>query len=113
MVYALASEVLKKNNYAEIAITAAESAVCTATELGTLCCGLAGVGYACLAAHRLTGEPQWLARARDAARRAATCTADSYYRDSLYKGAVGVALLTQELRDPNSAAMPVFERLAC
>ena len=31
------------------------------------------------------------------------------YRDSLYQGALGVALLARELDDPATAAMPLFE----
>jgi serine/threonine-protein kinase len=80
---------------------------------GSLCCGLAGRAYALLNFWRHTGGPEWLDRARDLADRAAQDIARTSERvereDSLYKGAVGVALLAAELARPESAAMPLFE----
>jgi eukaryotic-like serine/threonine-protein kinase len=111
MLFALAYRVFGREAYAQAAIQAAESSQTTETDLGTLCCGLAGVAYALLSAHRITGDQRWRTRAEKAASSAAKCTSESFYRDSLYKGAVGLAVLTEDLRDPESAAMPVFESI--
>ena len=86
-----------------------ESAWATEIEIGTLCCGLAGIGYAFAAAYRLTGSELWLVCARAVARRAAADSSMHFFRDSLYKGAVGVAVLTEDLKQPIAAAMPLFE----
>ena len=109
MLYVLAHELVGQRNYADFAERAAISAWAAETRLGTLCCGLGGVGYALLAAYRLTGSDLWLERARVTARRAASDNSKTFLRDSLYKGALGVALLAEDLKYPNSAAMPLFE----
>jgi serine/threonine-protein kinase len=112
LLFALAYDVLGRDEYAQAAVEAAESAHTTETGLGTLCCGLGGVAYALLCAHRITGDEKWRVRAEQAARSAAGCRLQSFYPDSLYKGAVGIAVLAQDLRDPANAAMPVFEPMA-
>ena len=65
--------------------------------------------YACSAAHRVTGDPVWLSRARLAARRACADRSEWFFRDSLYKGAVGAVLLNEEL-DAGRPATPFIER---
>jgi hypothetical protein len=112
MLFELAHRTLEDDEYAEIAIRAAEAAQMTDTELGTLCCGLAGIGYASLSAYRITGDKIWRQRAELLAQRAANCTSDLFYDGSLYKGAVGVAVLEEELSECDHAAMPVFEPVA-
>jgi len=112
MVFSLAYEIFNREEFAQAAIAAAEDAYASTTTLGTLCCGLAGTGYSCLAIHRITGDADWISRAEACAYRASKCTSDSFYRDSLYKGAVGVALLIQDLKETAFAAMPVFESSA-
>jgi serine/threonine protein kinase len=109
MLYALAHEVLGVGSFGEIAERAALSAWAAETQLGTLCCGLGGIGYAMLAIHRLTGSDLWLGRARATARRAAADNSKYFTRDALYKGAVGVAVLAEHLKQPETAAMPLFE----
>ncbi len=77
---------------------------------GTLCCGLAGRAYALLNLHRHGGGAEWLTRARELADRAALAierTAEA--PDSLYKGAVGVAVLAADLARPADAVFPFFE----
>jgi eukaryotic-like serine/threonine-protein kinase len=88
---------------------AAASAWDIETSNGSLCCGNGGNGYAFLAAYRLSGARLWLDRARIAARRAARDRSTFGFRDSLYKGALGAALLASELDRPAMAAMPLFE----
>jgi len=109
MLFALAHEVLGVPRYAEVAERAAASAWDIETSNGSLCCGNGGNGYAFLAAHRLAGDRLWLDRARQAARRASNDTSTLSFRDSLYQGALGVALLASELDHPATAAMPLFE----
>jgi serine/threonine-protein kinase len=109
MLWALAHQMLGDNNFAEFAERAAISAWTSEITTGTLCCGQGGIGYALLTLHRLTGSPQWLQRARSCARRAASDTSPGFLADALYKGAVGVALLADEVEAPGSAVMPLFE----
>ncbi|HET8633167.1 MAG TPA: lanthionine synthetase LanC family protein [Gemmatimonadales bacterium] len=75
-----------------------------------LCCGLAGRSYALLALYRATGDGAWLDRARRLQQR----TARTFPRGasgmlSLYKGALGAALLDQELALPARSCHPLFE----
>lgn len=76
-----------------------------------LCCGFAGRAYALLALYRHTGEREWLARAVQLAEMAVRRVQDGPqpWPDSLYKGAVGVAVLAADLARPELAAMPFFE----
>jgi len=109
LLWALAHNVLGESRFGEFAERAAISAWNSEIAAGTLCCGQSGIGYALLAAHRLTGSQQWLHRARVCARRAAGDKSPDFLPDALYKGAVGVVLLTEEVKAPRSAAMPLFE----
>ena len=109
MLFGLAYERLGRDDYAEAALSAAMSAAATETELGTLCCGLGGVAYALLCAHRISGDSSWRALAERTARRAARCHSPAYHRDALFKGEVGVAVLLEELRSAERPGMPVFE----
>ncbi len=109
MVYALAYRVLGEPQFGELAERAAVSAWNNEPEFGTLCCGQAGIGYAMLTLHRITHSRQWLQRARACARRASADRSRYFLRDALYKGAVGAALLAEELEQPDTAAMPLFE----
>lgn len=76
---------------------------------GSLCCGYAGQAYACLAVLRRTGDAVWHRRARALADRAAVWALRGAPPDSLYAGALGVALLAADLKDPANARMPLFE----
>ena len=109
MLFAFAHDILQVGSYGELAERAAIGAWATESQLGTLCCGLGGISYALLAAYRLSGSELWLERARTIARRAASDSSEHFLRDSLYKGGVGVALLAEHLKEPDSAAMPLFE----
>jgi serine/threonine-protein kinase len=109
MLFALAHDMLRTGSFGELAERAAMSAWETDMQIGTLCCGLAGTGYALAAVHRLTGAEVWLQRARTVARRAAADNSKYFFRDALYKGAVGVAVLAEDLKQPETAAMPLFE----
>ena len=76
----------------------------------SLCCGLAGRGYALLALHRATGDRVWLDRARAlAARGGRHGMPSSDDAHSLYKGELGLATLVADLDRPEEARMPLFE----
>ncbi len=109
MLYALAHEMLREPRYGEIAERAAISAWNSEIDHGTLCCGQAGIGYALLAAHRVTGTNHWLRRARVCARIAAADRSMPYLQDALYKGGLGAVMLAEDLKDPARAGMPLFE----
>jgi len=72
--------------------------------------GDVGMAYALACAHRHDGERAWLASARRLAARAGSIRAVGSLRANLFKGDIGVALLQAELRQPESARMPMFER---
>lgn len=109
MLFALACQILADADLGRLAGQAAVSAWSSGSQLGSLCCGQGGIGYALLAMHRLTGEDRWLQRARAAARRAAADRSKHFPHSALYKGALGVALLLEDLKAPQGSAMPLFE----
>jgi len=109
ILFALACEMLGTPRYRELAVEAARSAWVIRTAVGSLCCGEAGNAYAYLAVHRLTGDGLWLRRARTAARRATQAPTEIHPPDALYKGAVGVTVLANDLEHPTTASMPLFE----
>jgi serine/threonine-protein kinase len=109
LVFALAHEVLGPGGFGEIAERAAHTAWSAQNPGGTLCCGLGGMAYALAAVHRIGGGRRWLERARVLARRAALDRSDRFPRDALYKGALGVAVLADGLREDGATAMPLFE----
>ncbi|HEY0546416.1 MAG TPA: lanthionine synthetase LanC family protein [Pyrinomonadaceae bacterium] len=76
---------------------------------GSLCCGYTGQGYALLGLYRHTGNPLWLDRAETLCERAALLAHRTERRASLYKGDVGIALLAEELSQPELSCMPMFE----
>lgn len=112
MLFALACRVLGQPDWGRLAERAALSAWSSRCELGSLCCGQGGIGYAMLALHRLTGDRLWLQRGHSAARRAAADRSKHFPESALYKGALGVALLAEDLKRPERSAMPLFEPVA-
>jgi hypothetical protein len=107
--WVLAHRVFGANEYLDLAEKAAWNAWERASDFDSLCCGLAGCGYALLALFRHTGERTWLERAREIAKRALSATIRSEMPDSLYKGTLGVALLAADIIEPQFASMPLFE----
>jgi hypothetical protein len=96
--------------YRELAIGAARDALGPAESGIDLCCGLSGRAYALLALHRASGDDYWLKEARRLTLRALRPRlTDSPVALSLYKGAVGPAVLAAELPKPATASMPLFE----
>lgn len=76
-----------------------------------LCCGLAGRAYSLLALYRASGDDRWLREARSLTLRSLRPRmADGAFALSLYKGALGPAVLGAELTaSPVAASMPLFE----
>ncbi len=108
--WSLAHRMLGSERYLVLAEGAAWDAWEAPGDNGTLCCGLAGRAYALLHLHRQDRGGGWLPRARELADRAAAVierTAGT--PDSLYKGALGVAVLAADLARPAGAAFPFFE----
>lgn len=108
--WTLAHRTLGDPSYAALAEGAAWNAWEEPSRNASLCCGLAGRAYALLNLYKHGGGPDWLARARDLAERAAR--EDSRPSDpphSLYKGELGMAALAADLARPEAAVMPFFE----
>jgi serine/threonine-protein kinase len=112
-----AHEAIGEKQYLELAEGAAWHAWETPGPIGNLCCGMAGQAYSLLNLYRHTGDAIWLRRARDTARLAAAESggrgglAELELRpESLYKGDLGIAVLEADLRRPEQAHMPMFER---
>jgi serine/threonine-protein kinase len=102
-----------RSGFDELGVRAAWNAWETTDGLADLCCGATGRAYALLSLYRHTGDAVWLERARTLHRRLltglATARTAPRYAQSLYKGTMGLALLTVDLDRPESAAMPLFE----
>ena len=118
--WTLAYRATGERRYLELAEGAAWHTWETPTGNPSLCCGMAGQSYALLNCYRHSGDPIWLRRARDMAHAAADSS--MHYGDlkkdgslefrpaSLYKGDAGIAVLAADIRRPEQARMPMFER---
>ncbi|MGH7714171.1 MAG: lanthionine synthetase LanC family protein, partial [Gemmatimonadaceae bacterium] len=108
----LAHDVLRTGEFSDLAEAAAWNAweEPSDTSVSHLCCGSAGRAYAMLAMYRADGAPAWLARGRELYELAVEGLDDSLGpRYSLYKGALGLAVLAHDLAQPELARMPLFE----
>jgi serine/threonine-protein kinase len=77
---------------------------------GGLCCGPAGQAYALAKLYRATGERSWLKRARELGELAASLSGQvPWFRNSLWKGDLGVALLAADLAHPDRSRTPFFD----
>ena len=106
----VAERVLGDEGYRELAIGAARDAL-GPTESGVdLCCGLSGRAYALLALIVEAGTSTgWRTRGDSTCAHWAHGLRDSPFALSLYKGALGTAVLAAELPTPATASMPLFE----
>jgi serine/threonine protein kinase len=108
--WTVASELFPGDGFERLAQGAAWTAYDGPPAPGDLCCGLAGRSYALLNLYRATGDRIWLARASDLAERASVAVREGALRsDSLYKGAIGVAVLAADLGRPSESAMPFYD----
>jgi len=112
--WTLAHRVYGESRYLDLAVRAAHDAWEGGGAGPALCCGAAGQAYAQLVVFGATGDKQWLARAHELAERAAETAEAMRARGedglpySLYKGDLGVAVLAEELEQPEWASMPLF-----
>lgn len=115
--WALAHRVYGEAAYLRLAEGVAMEAFHSTVAAPTLCCGAAGQAYSQLAMFRLTGDNEWLDRARQLTRNAVSqCHSIRRNREqalpfSFYKGDVGVAVVAAEINEPRYASMPLFESL--
>lgn len=108
--FTLAHRVLGTARYAACAEGAAWNSWEAPDPAATLCCGLAGRAYALLNFARHTGDDIWVQRARQLGVRAMTGTGNAeVYPHALWKGALGVSVLTADLLEPTWARLPLFE----
>jgi hypothetical protein len=111
LLFTLAHDTCGDERFDELASRAAWHAYDHAPDAGgELCCGLAGRAYALLSRYRHTGDSAWLARARALGTHAvASPGVPEPRRDSLLHGDIGIALLAEDLAQPEHAAMPLVE----
>jgi len=82
----------------------------TGNDLGSLCCGATGPGFAVLALFRANGRKDWHAAAVRSLERARAAHFPQSMDHSLYKGPLGAALLEVELEAPDDAVLPLFDQ---
>jgi eukaryotic-like serine/threonine-protein kinase len=98
------------SSYLELAAAAGRHAGRVSSLNTSLCCGVAGVGYALLALYRSTAAEDWLHRADELAWRGLDQDQpEPLMTNSLYKGPLALSVLRSDLRAPASAVMPMFE----
>ncbi|MBV7329545.1 protein kinase [Chloroflexi bacterium TSY] len=113
--WTLAHHMLHENKYLTLAERAAWNTWEEPFALGSLCCGLAGRAYGLLNLYKHTGEDTWRQRAEQLTVQTAvepessTLGTNGIYRDSLYKGEIGMAILVADIATPEAASMPFFE----
>jgi serine/threonine-protein kinase len=97
--------------YLQIAERAAWTAWEALESVGSLCCGDTGRAYALLNLFRHTGDQEWALRAMALSERAIEiCYRDPRTNYSLFQGALGAAVLIEDLNQPERAYFPLFER---
>ena len=108
--WTLAYEMTRDSHYLVVAERAGWNAWEQPDGVRSLCCGLAGRAYSLLNLSKHTNDREWTERARHLMHRASReSREENPFRNSLYKGEVGIALLIAEMAEPDIAAMPMFE----
>jgi serine/threonine-protein kinase len=107
--FLLAHRVYRDPSMLDAAERFGRSALDTTNELGSLCCGTAGVGFAALALFRNTGHRDWRESATQLLARAERGRFPQSKEHSLYKGELGAALLAVELEAHQDSAFPLFD----
>ena len=111
--WTLADEIFQEERYRVLAEKAAWHAWEHPDRFPNLCCGLTGRAFALLRYYRHTGERAWLVKAQQLAELAFSPFDTSFEWNaltlSLFRGAIGPALLAIELECPERALMPVFD----
>jgi serine/threonine protein kinase len=107
-----AHRILGDKTYNDIAVAAAYQTHDETTPNPTVCCGQAGHVFALLNMYRNSNDEQWLRYATEHLQSAITASETMSWdpsKDSLYRGAVGIALAATELECPGDARHPLFE----
>lgn len=108
-----AHDFFQKAEYLELARRAAWGVWEQPSPFNNLCCGSGGCAYALLNLYRVSGNKDWLARARQFGHRVATGeeppTEHESDVNSLFKGEIGSMVLLDDLAFPETARMPLFE----
>src|SRR5262249_29494943 len=86
------------------------AAIESSNDLGSLCCGATGAGFAALALLRATGRQGWRGAAATALARVRAPRFPRSDAHSLYKGPLGAELLELELEAPEDALLPLFDQ---
>lgn len=113
--WSLAHRVLGNTDYLALATKAGWDAWENPASAWDLCCGLTGRAYALLNLYKHTGDAAWLDRARVTASRAVqqamgtTSPEGAPYRQSLFRGKLGLAALIADLERPEESCLPMFE----
>ncbi|HET9943636.1 MAG TPA: lanthionine synthetase LanC family protein, partial [Terriglobia bacterium] len=111
--WTLASDVLKQPEYLDLARRAGWGLWEQPSQFNNLCCGAGGCAYAMLNLYRHTGDRDWLSRGRQLAHRVVIGEEPPSEHptdvNSLYKGEIGQIVLLDDLANPESARMPLFE----
>jgi serine/threonine-protein kinase len=111
--WTLAHKLFGQPNYLELAEKAAWGFCDQTMQFNQLCCGQGGGAYALLDLYRHTGDKNWASRARQFGHRVATTKEppSEFETDinSLYKGEAGLMVLLDDLANPATARMPLFE----
>ena len=113
--WSLAHRVLGGAGYLALATKAGWDAWESPANAWDLCCGLTGRAYALLNLYKHTGDAVWLDRGRVLASRAAQQAVGTPspegapYRQSLFRGKMGLATLIADLERPEDSCLPMFE----
>lgn len=109
--WTLAHKLLKNDFYSDLATKTAHNVREDLGKTANLCCGFTGAAYALLNIYKHTGDRQWYDAAKTMTIRALQDKSPSQFSEySLYKGKLGVTLLTFDLAYPELSAMPLLER---
>src|SRR5262249_40150908 len=106
----LAERIYRDPAYLVAAERFGRAAIEAGNDLGSLCCGTTGPGFAALALYRATGKKDWRAAAEQCVQRARAAHFPQSMDHSLYKGPLGPALLELELEAPDDAVLPLFDQ---
>lgn len=107
--YVLAERVYREPAYLDAAERFGRVAVEANNDLGSVCCGACGQGFAALGLFRATGKKDWRAAATRCLHQARSARFPQSMDHSLYKGALGAALLELELEAPDESLLPLFD----
>ena len=109
----LAFRILKDQEFSSLAHRAAIYTWEDSDGYASLCCGLAGRGYALLDHYQSSGDSTWIDRAAILVDRAVDGRSriPTNMRHSLYKGELGIATLICDLKRPEYARFPFFQPL--